>query len=55
MRMNTPKHMEERIRKGFLIFPIEINHEIRWLEYARWTEHYSEYQNKWIKDEWATA
>lgn len=30
----------KRINKGFLFFPLKIDKETRWLEYARWMEEY---------------
>lgn len=40
MRYNTPKIGDIRKRSGFLWLPKEINHEVRFWEYAEWEEEY---------------
>ena len=48
---------ETRIVEGFLFFPMTINGERRWLEYAKWEEHvwriYTTGNSEKIKYEWA--
>lgn len=34
----TPKVGDKRTVSRFLLFPLEINNEIRWLEHATWEE-----------------
>ena len=36
-----PSSGDERTRSRFLLFPICINMEYRWLEHAEWVERYS--------------
>lgn len=34
MRWNTPKDGDIKIKRKFALFPIEINNEVRWLEFV---------------------
>lgn len=38
-----PKYGETRIRYEFLFFPMEINKEVRWFEFACWLERWADY------------
>lgn len=38
MKWTQPKDGDERVRRGFLWFPLTIESETRWLEYAEWKE-----------------
>lgn len=40
---------DRRTRTGFLLFPKEINGEVRWLEWATWREVA---KSDWIDIEW---
>jgi len=47
-----------RIKKGFLLFPKNINGEIRWLEFAKWEQKVIEFMCEnnvvlgWDNDDW---
>lgn len=36
-----------RSRKGFLFLPKKIGHITRWLEYAKWSEQFIWYRQRW--------
>lgn len=41
MRWTKPKTMDIRIKQNFLILPLKINNEIRWLEKVRIKQQYN--------------
>jgi len=43
MKYNRPKEGVTRIKERFLLFPLEINNEMRWLEKAKWKESVAYY------------
>ena len=49
-----PKNGDLRIRTQFLLFPKEINREVRWLERASWQEKYCTGYIflKWLELKW---
>lgn len=51
-----PEYGDKRIKTKFLLFPIEINREVRWLEKATYKETYcynNEYQfHEWVPSKW---
>ena len=58
MRGSIRKRGETRVKSGFLLFPKWINHQWRWLEYAKWEQrwssglfHYEWWNIKWVDDE----
>jgi len=55
MRWTTPQHGDYRIKKGFLLFPKEINNVVRWLERATWKQRYGfgfMYAEYWQDIQW---
>jgi len=55
MKWKTPEPLDERTKGGFLFFPKEINHEVRWLEKAMWKQVYKRgtfYDYWWTNYEW---
>ena len=38
---SLPNNGEKRTRKAFLFLPKKIGEETRWLEFAKWLEHYN--------------
>ena len=47
-----PKRNASRDIRRFLIFPKELNREIRWLEFATITQSWNWYHNEWQDDKW---
>lgn len=50
MRWKLAKNGDSRIVEKFLIFPIEIKGEVRWLERAKIMQFYHDYYDKWLND-----
>lgn len=52
MRFKKYRHEEgsTRTKRAFLVFPKEINYEVRWLEWAEWTqrEYHNVYSGSWF-------
>ena len=40
MRFKKPDDGDVRIKEKFLLFPLMINRETRWLEFAKWQQEY---------------
>jgi hypothetical protein len=40
MKWATPRDGDTRTLRRFLWLPLEIDHEVRWLEVASWTQRY---------------
>lgn len=59
MRWSSPKHLDTRIRSGFLFTPKRIGKETRWLEHATWLETFHEYGSTsgsdWVPTAWCAA
>lgn len=49
MKILHPNHGDCRSKKKFLFFPKRINYETRWLEVAKWSEVYKEF-NPYTRD-----
>jgi hypothetical protein len=51
MRWNSefrgPYFGDTRVREGFLFFPVTLNDETRWLEWARWEEFLDRFGEDW--------
>lgn len=55
-----PKIGAARIKTAFLLFPKEINREVRWLEFASWQERYTRHsitsilgaRTEWMAEKW---
>lgn len=52
MRWFTPRHGDKRYCAGFLLLPMRISDEWRWLERAAWIEWYDE--DEWVPARWLT-
>ena len=57
MKLRQPKYGDKRIRWGFLLFPIFIGEEGKWLEFATWEEMYGawyggDYVQNWYPIRW---
>ncbi len=52
-RKPMPQHLEERIKRKFLWLPLEIDNEVRWLEYANVKQIYIRcLMYAWRNQEW---
>jgi len=49
-----PYERDTRVREGFLWFPRECDHQVRWLEHARWGEKYyvGMWTSQWVGVKW---
>lgn len=48
IRWMLPSHGDKRVIKRFLILPLKINDEARWLEFAMIEQYYhTEYLKRW--------
>jgi hypothetical protein len=52
MKWTKPKNREQRDNRSFLLFPKNINGEVRWLEVASWHEWYD--YDHWVPCYWIT-
>ena len=50
LRFSLPVNVDTRIKEKFLIFPLKIKSEIRWLEKVKIRQYYSSYHGKWKND-----
>lgn len=50
MRFELPRHGDTRIKEKFLVLPLRVNGEIRWLEKVKIRQCYRSYYNKWKND-----
>ena len=52
MRKTTVREGDVRYKQGFLLFPKTINHDMRWLEFAKWKEEFGKCDWGWTAVEW---
>lgn len=52
MKWSEPQQNDERIIIRFLILPLTIDYETRWLEFVKIKQRYDEYRYKWINSRW---